>query len=422
MKMENNWRKSQRVYFKQSRFNRRKILLSALVTLLTLPLFFKGILFLKEKGIQFPFSKVQAPDEINPDLGPVILAALEIPQMEDVQIIPIGDNTLSIDSDLQKQIQTIFKKYNPAFATAVVLDAEDSSVLALVNHQGEKNFPEKEFWPLSGRFPAASIYKLVTAAAAIEDPEFSLNTRLQTTGNPYRLYPKKIKDKRWMRGGRKVTLLEAFSNSYNVPFGDLTLRYLDKDILQEMSYKFGFDRSIPFNLNITKSHTVLPDNKFKLAETSAGLGENTLSPMHGALMAAAIVNDGIVYPPSILSHPSREKGSHPFIHLRPSTAKEIEKMMQRTISHGTARRTFRGWNRHPVLKGSLLGGKTGSLMCKEFKGRCDWFIGFGQKGLKKIAVSILMVNRHIWHIKPPIVARRIWEKTLQPSQVMAVNP
>ena len=83
--------------------------------------------------------------------------------------------------------------------------------------------------------------------------------------------------------------------------------------------------------------------------------------------------------------------------------------MRKTVTHGSARKRFRGFfrGRYADLD---VGGKTGSLTGKNPKGRTEWFAGYGDSGTEQIAVAAVVVNKEKWQVKPSTLARKIIEE------------
>ncbi|MBU2631625.1 MAG: PbpA, partial [Proteobacteria bacterium] len=77
------------------------------------------------------------------------------------------------------------------------------------------------------------------------------------------------------------------------------------------------------------------------------------------------------------------------------TAATMIQLMERTISNGTARKSFRGTSKDAVLSKLIIGGKTGSIYNKAHTVKYDWFTGFGKekKTNKQIALSIVVGHR-----------------------------
>jgi hypothetical protein len=67
-------------------------------------------------------------------------------------------------------------------------------------------------------------------------------------------------------------------------------------------------------------------------------------------------------------------------------------IMQKTVTSGTARKSFSNSSKDPVLSKLIMGGKTGSLYNRERTIKYDWFTGFGKEknGDKKIAMAIVV--------------------------------
>src|SRR5262249_52320628 len=127
------------------------------------------------------------------------------------------------------------------------------------------------------------------------------------------------------------------------------------------------------------------------------------------------------YSPRLFNEGEGHEKLAPLIRLTPHTARVLAQMMQRTISHGTARKSFRGYQKSLALRDAFLGGKTGSLNSKELHGHCDWFVGFAKKGEERLAVSVVIVNRNYWRIKSSAIARQIFEKALKPAAEIALR-
>jgi peptidoglycan glycosyltransferase len=89
------------------------------------------------------------------------------------------------------------------------------------------------------------------------------------------------------------------------------------------------------------------------------------------------------------------------------TAEEIRQMMRETISNGTCRKAFHGFNRQCALID--VGGKTGTLTGLDPKGKYDWFVGYAEYGGQKIAYASLTISEKVWRIKSSQVARHAIE-------------
>jgi len=117
----------------------------------------------------------------------------------------------SIDPSLQKYITNLLNRSMTHQAAVVVLRADTGRILAMANYEnGGKG--EVENLCLRADFPAASLFKVVAASAAIEAKGFTPETPLFFRGQKYTLYRNQLKETdRKSRYVRKTNLKEAFS-------------------------------------------------------------------------------------------------------------------------------------------------------------------------------------------------------------------
>ena len=87
------------------------------------------------------------------------------------------------------------------------------------------------------------------------------------------------------------------------------------------------------------------------------------------------------------------------------TARTVGEMMERTITHGTGRRSFFDPQGLPFLPGIRVAGKTGTLSAERPYRGYTWFVGFAPADAPTIAVAALVVNTPRWRIKAAYVGR-----------------
>lgn len=95
-----------------------------------------------------------------------------------------------------------------------------------------------------------------------------------------------------------MSLAEAMAKSSNVIFAKTALRWLDVPTLLSYGERFQFNRPIPFELPVQVSRMEIDDSERGLAMSAAGFGDVGLSPLHGAMIGAAIANDGVMMAPA----------------------------------------------------------------------------------------------------------------------------
>src|SRR6185437_16025417 len=89
----------------------------------------------------------------------------------------------SFDQRLQSYVGDLSQHYDPDYASFVALDAKTGRILSMVSFTRDHS-DQKELGNLALRstFPSASVFKVVTAAAAIEEHNFTVNTVIPFTG------------------------------------------------------------------------------------------------------------------------------------------------------------------------------------------------------------------------------------------------
>jgi membrane peptidoglycan carboxypeptidase len=203
----------------------------------------------------------------------------------------------SIDRSLQDYLIKKLDRKNSSQIGIVAMDPEDGRILSLVGY--DRSDPLNNPC-LDSSFPAASIFKIITAAAALEKGNLHLDSRLQYNGGKYTLYKSQLKEKT-NKYTNKISLKDAFAKSVNPVFGKLGLLYLGKEELESYAKAFGFNRPINFEIFLSPSPIVLTDEPYQWAEIASGFNRQTkMSPVHGALISATIFNQGRLIEPTII--------------------------------------------------------------------------------------------------------------------------
>ena len=303
---------------------------------------------------------------------------------------------LTIDPHLQGQMTKLLKLYKPVGAAVVAIDPRTGKVLSLAEiGEGQAT---------KAVYPAASIFKLITGAALIEKG-VSPDDETCYHGGRHRLNGRLLEDKPRL-DRRCLSLAMALAKSANVVFAKMAVKHLDGDELRKEAERFLFNRPI-FDQPMAQSKADIPDSGLDFAKSAAGFGEVQLSPMHAALIAAAVGNGGMALEPSLIDAVGEEEipptGSMRL--LNAETAEKLRDMMKLTVSQGTATSSFR--ERHRYVLGDIeVAGKTGSLSNHKgvFKDY-SWFVGFAPADDPKIAVAAVVVNGMKWKVHAPFIAR-----------------
>jgi penicillin-binding protein A len=322
--------------------------------------------------------------------------------------------------DLQKYLLEAMDTRYARQIGMVAMDPESGKVLAMVGHDKEdgSNNP-----CIDARFPAASIFKVVTAAGVIEKCGMGKDSPLVYNGRKYTLYKSQLEDKD-NKYTRHVTLEKSFAESINPVFGKLGVHKLKKESLESYGRAFGFNKQVEFELPLEPSNLVVSDKAYNWAEIASGFNRvTTISPMHGALIASAVLNGGMIPEPSIVEKITGETGETLYEYRPAVVQKAVGKktsailgdLMQATVASGTSRKIFRSRSRDRILSRLEIGGKTGSIDDQAHEARIDWFVGFAKdpKTKKQIVISVVVAHQGYIGLRAGLYAKKGFARFFQ---------
>jgi len=325
----------------------------------------------------------------------------------------------SLDADLQNYILDLLQRSMTYKAAVIVMKPADGRVLAMANYDSERE-GGKENLCLRAEFPAASLFKIISAAAAIEQKDFTPDKVLSFRGKKHTLYKSQLKQNQG-RYGTKASFKEAFAGSINPVFGKIGIYELGQALIAEYAEKFLFNRMIPFDLPVDKSIIDVPVDAFGLAEIASGFNKRTLlSPLHAAMITAAIANGGTMMRPWFIESIKDDSGrvlykgtstglSKP---ITEQTARTLRILMSDTINHGTGRKALYPLRRKKSFKHIALGAKTGTINDPSDRFKFDWLTAYAlpQNDDAGICVTVLAMHGEKLGIRARDIARYVIER------------
>jgi cell division protein FtsI/penicillin-binding protein 2 len=317
-----------------------------------------------------------------------------------------GRAILTLDPRLQARLERSLRSWTVPWGAVVLLEPATGRVLALAAHSRAE--PSRRDLATAALAPAASIFKVVTAAALLEEGVPAEET-VCYHGGKRRLAPRNLADDP-RRDRRCLTLTSAFGHSTNVVFAKLADRGLDAARLRETAERFLFNAPIAFPRPVEVSSAEIPDDEFGLANTAAGFGKVKLSPLHGALLASVVANGGVMVPPVLIDAvegAAAPAQAEPWRVVDEPVAAGLARMMRSTVTEGTARRVFR--RVAPSMRGVTVAGKTGSLADASPYRDHSWFVGYAPADRPEIAVAAVVVNERLWRVRAPSLAKEALE-------------
>lgn len=325
----------------------------------------------------------------------------------------------TIDPGYQAFLNDRLARAQAPMAAMAVIDPYSGRVLALASWD---RLPGQDNYAVKSAFPAASVFKIVTAAAAVDAAGLKASSKTPYNGRSTTLYKGQLKNKK-TRWTRYPTLAESFAKSVNPVFGKLAQGPVGPDLLEAYAHRLGFNQALRFEFPLDQSQVEVPQaDRYHLAEVGSGFNrQTTLSPLHGALIAAAVLNNGLMMEPYVVDRVTVRDGrgagreayrGHPEALRRvfsQDTAREMRRLMATTVSKGTVRSIFRRSRRDKVLKQLDLGGKTGSINDPSQRYRCDWFVGYARHRQTGRAIALGVLVTHDLKrrgLRAPLLARQ----------------
>lgn len=352
---------------------------------------------------------------------PVEPAGLEVPPLpasaiaegwrmrdgEAVLLRPDGSSlALTIEPALQERIEARLQRSKVPYAAVVALDPKTGAVLAMAEKRQAESWIGEHHGILRANAPAASVFKVITAAALLEAgvaPDRAVRYHGGSRGiEAHHLEPSH-------RDNAEATLSEALARSINPIFARLAVQQLTAGGLAATAEDFRFGRPLPFDLPVAPSRLEIDAGALALGRVAAGFEGSHLSPLHAALLAATVANDGVMMRPYVVAtdslQPGKTRRPAPLAKvLQPKQAEALRQMMVGTVQAGSATRQFQPWPDR--FSHVAVAGKTGTLDVRgeQFAGY-TWFVGFAPADDPKIAIAALAVNERGWWVRGPTLAR-----------------
>jgi len=295
------------------------------------------------------------------------------------------DLVLTIDSVIQhfveREIANAVAKYNPQKVYAIVMDPDTGEILALGNYpKFDPNKPPRDFenfeqmqeyvknFSVKDNFEPGSIFKILTAAAALEQGVASLERTYYCSG--YKIVDGQ-RIRCWRPGGHgSQTFAEAVKNSCNPAFMEMALEI---GLTEFYNYMALFGLGMPTGIDVLgeESGILIPRARVKtvdLARISFGQAV-AVTPLQLINSVASVINGGYLMRPhlgkAIYTNniddgtddviPQLVKDITPFRVRRvisEETSAIMRQVLQDTVTYGSGRNSY--------IAGFRVGGKTGT--------------------------------------------------------------
>jgi penicillin-binding protein A len=298
----------------------------------------------------------------------------------------------TFDAALSRAVFELLADGHVGLGHVLVMDPATSDLLVYASTDVER-FPPTE------TYPAASLIKVVTAAAALDRTPGAAQRACRFDGSPYRLTPGRVNPP---RRGTEVSLRRALATSNNQCFAQLAVHELGPARMLDVIRRFGLLEA-PAPAHAAGRASDPGRDAYALGRLGCGLSGCRITPLH-AVRLAGTVADGQLRQPRwvarVVDGSGRElalpEPEAPRRVLTSALAAQMRDMMVETTVRGTARRAFHPRGR-ALIPGVSVAGKTGSLSGKDPDGRYEWFIGVAPAERPRVAVAVVVVQGEVWH-------------------------
>jgi penicillin-binding protein 2 len=379
--------------------------------------------------------------------------------------IPAQSITLTIDRKLQTAIQDmITDAYSKAQwqatstgAAAIVMDVHTGELLAIVSYptfdvdafnpntslpdaatliNGWLKDPHEPTFNRAtlGQYPAGSVFKIVSMAAAADSGVFSLNTPYTCTGVWHgETFGDRLRkdwiyfDAPYQHG--TINLKQALTGSCDTYFWNVgwTLNGKNPQTLIDYARRFGFGSPTGI-VGVSEANGSLPDpaNYEKLTGRKwtgsdalnivIGQGDLYVTPLQIVRMVAAIANGGTLYQPLLVKKAgllndisfAAKPTPNGQLNIKPQIIKGIQDSMCAVTTDpvlGTATFVYKGF------KGAVVCGKTGTAQAGGVSDMPHaWFAAYAGKTAESPDIAVVVVVEHSNEgsfVAAPIVRRII---------------
>jgi penicillin-binding protein 2 len=348
------------------------------------------------------------------------------------------DLLLSIDAGLQAFAESLMTHSNYSGAI-VAMDPSDGGVLTLVskpdfNPSILSGVTPADMWlqlqsdtakPLFNRatltrYPPGSTFKMVLAAAALQEGVIDEHYRIRCAG-AFRFGDRVFKD---LHVHGSVNITEAIQKSCNVFFYQLILK-VGFEKWTEYGRRFGFGRITGIDTG-EETAGLLPsasyyDSRYGkggwtqgfLISLAIGQGEIGVSPLQMACYATALANGGTLHQPHAVQFIRNKRTNRAEEIPHDSTSLGVSPEVMALLREGMRRVVQEpgGTGGLARIPGIVSGGKTGTAENPHGEDHA-WYVGFAPFDNPKIAIAVMLENSGFGGAKAAPLAGLVMERYL----------
>jgi penicillin-binding protein A len=327
-----------------------------------------------------------------------------------------GDVVLTLDGKTQTAAMDALNGLNGRTAAVAALDPSTGKILAMAStptydpnqlsshdpkairayaaqlSPGPQKPDPRSNQATSQRYSPGSVFKVITAAAALSTGDYTPQTAIPAPDElslPNSTHKLINFNHESCNGGADQPLIDALTISCNTAFAQLGMT-LGEDKVRSMAEAFGIDdtkSTVP--LPVVASTVGAIADKAQLANASIGQQNVQITPLEGAMIAAAVANHGTLMKPylvdsvrapdlTVIDQTDPKVLSHP---ISSQVAGQLTTMMTSVVTSGTGKKA--------QIPGVQVAGKTGTAQTDPENSDNSWFVGFAA-GPHPIAIAVFI--------------------------------
>jgi peptidoglycan glycosyltransferase len=310
----------------------------------------------------------------------------------------------TIQGDLQRRVYEYLAKNQVPYGVFVAIEPTSGRILGMTAYSSiDPVWAKRSIYEL---YPMASLFKIITASAALESHKITSESVIEFRGNSYSENPRYWDISPRGRNNR-MDVTRAMGKSINPLYGRVASDIAGKSSVMESVSRFGFNQELLPGIPAKQSQAGEPVNNHGLRLMGAGLDHDVkISPLHAAVIMSAIANGGKMMAPGLTSSIVDEHGVEKEIFtprelrrlVTPETSASLTRMLSSTVLTGTSRKAFHDRRGRPLLDVTIAA-KTGSINGTDPKGHYSWFAAFAPIQNPRIALVALVINPDKWKVK-----------------------
>lgn len=315
-----------------------------------------------------------------------------------------GDTVITtLDTSLQK---TACDALGDRKGAVVLMDVKTGHILALVSKPDFDPNRIEELWdsvnedeensPLlnratQGLYPPGSTFKIVTALEYIRENKDISDYEFDCTGH-FEYDGVKINCYHGQNHGH-MDLGLSFAKSCNSSFANISSG-LDKEKFGNTCNELLFNGPLPcpFSYKLSTVDLDKDSDSADLIQTGIGQGKTQITPVHMAMITAAVANNGVLMEPKIIDEIKNTQGATVKDYknreygrlMTVDDSEKVRELMRGVILKGTGSR----------LQGTVgyeAAGKTGSAEYSKDKTKSHaWFAGFAPYDDPQVAITVIV--------------------------------